>query len=127
MLIVGSNRVAARFSGISNNKTIFFAYILGSVLAGMAGLLLVGYGGSAILKMANDYSMLSIAAAVIGGVKLSGGEGTMVGGFLGAIIFTILRLLLIALGLPNGARIFVQGFILLIILGLYSRGAKLRQ
>lgn len=127
LFLTGSNRSAARLSGININKTVFFAYILGSALAAAGGTLLVGYSGSAQLKMANGYTLLSVAAAVIGGTKLSGGEGTMVGGFLGAIIFTLLTNVLIAVGLPGGVRILIQGLALLVILGIYTKGPKLRQ
>jgi ribose transport system permease protein len=127
LFLTGSNRAAARLSGININKTVFLAYILGSALAAAGGTLLVGYAGSAQLKMANGYTLFSVAAAVIGGTKLSGGEGSMLGGFLGAIIFTLLTNVLIAVGLPAGVRILIQGLTLLVILGIYTRGPKLRQ
>jgi ribose transport system permease protein len=127
LFLTGSNRAAAKLSGLNTNRTVLLAYVLGSALAAAGGTLLVGYSGSAILKMANGYTMLSVSAAVIGGTKLSGGEGTMIGGFLGAIIFTLLANLLIASGLPSGVRILIQGLALLIVLGIYTKGAQLRQ
>ncbi len=127
IFMVGSNRSAAALCGIDVVHTVFFAYIMAGVLATIGGILLVGYSGSSILKMANGYTMLSVPAAVIGGVNMSGGEGNMFSGFLGAIIFTLLSNLLIAAGLPNGVRILIQGSALLVILILYTRDAKLRQ
>ncbi|GHS99089.1 ribose ABC transporter permease [Synergistales bacterium] len=124
--LVGSNRMAAKLSGISINKTLFFAYMAGSSMAALGGFLLVGYSGSAMLKMASSYTMLSVAASVIGGTQLTGGKGTMTGGFLGAIIFTILTNILTALNLPGGVRTLIQGTVLLIILAVYTRGEKLR-
>jgi ribose transport system permease protein len=124
--LVGSSRMAAKLSGISLNKTIYFAYMAGSTMAALGGFLLVGYSGSAMLKMASSYTMLSVAASIIGGTQLTGGKGTMIGGFLGAIIFTILTNILTALNLPGGVRTLIQGAVLLIILAVYTRSEKLR-
>ncbi|MDR0362470.1 MAG: ABC transporter permease [Planctomycetota bacterium] len=127
IFLVGSNRNAACLCGIGVNRIVFIAYIMSACLAALGGILLVGYSGSSILKMANGYTMLSVPAAVIGGVNLAGGEGNMFSGFLGAIIFTLLSNLLIAVGIPNGVRILIQGAALLFILVMYARDAKLRQ
>lgn len=127
LFLVGSNRGAAALCGISVTRTVFFAYMLCGVCGALGGVLQLGYNGSSILKMANAYTMLSVPAAVIGGVNLAGGEGNMFSCFLGAIIFTLLSNLLIAAGLPNGVRILVQGAALLLILYIYTRDAKLRQ
>lgn len=127
IFLVGSNRSAAALCGIDVTRTVVFAYAMAAALAAVGGVLLVGYSGSSILKMANGYTMLSVPAAVIGGVNLNGGEGNMFSGFLGAIIFTLLSNLLIAAGLPNGVRILVQGAALLFILAMYTRDPKLRQ
>ncbi len=127
VFLVGSNRSAAALCGIDVTRTVFFAYIMAAILSATGGVLLVGYSGSSILRMANGYTMLSVPAAVIGGVNLAGGEGNMFSGFLGAIIFTLLSNLLIAAGLPNGVRILIQGAALLFILVIYTRDAKLRQ
>ncbi|MDR3212185.1 MAG: ABC transporter permease [Planctomycetota bacterium] len=127
IFLVGNNRRAAALCGINVRNTVFLAYMLCAVLAALGGILLVGYSGSSILKMANSNTMLSVPAAVIGGVNLSGGEGNMLSGFLGAIIFTLLTNLLVAAGLPNGVRILIQGSALLVILFVYTRDRKLRQ
>ncbi len=127
IFLVGSNRNAARLCGINVKRIVFTAYIMSALLATLGGVLLVGYSGSSILKMANGYTMLSVPAAVIGGVNMAGGEGNMFSGFLGAIIFTLLANLLLAVGIPNGVRILIQGAALLFILIMYTRDAKLRQ
>lgn len=127
LYIVGSNREAARLSGFHVNKVVLFAYILAGMLSAVAGFLLVSYSGSGMLHMGDTYTMTSIAATVIGGTKMTGGEGKLSGGFLGAVIFTLLTNLLIALGIASGIRTMVEGLVLLGILLIYTRGDKLRQ
>lgn len=127
LYIVGSNRGAARLSGIRVNKTVFFAYIMAGMLSAIAGFLLVSYSGSGMLHMGDNYTMTSIAATVIGRTKMTGGEGKLSGGFLGAIVFTLLTNLLIAMGIGAGIRTMVEGLVLLVILLIYTRGDKLRQ
>jgi len=127
LFLTGSNRAAADICGLNTRVTVYLAYMFAGMLSALGGVFLVGYTGSAILKMANGYNLFSVAAAVLGGAKLTGGEGSMLGGFLGAIIFTLLNNVLLAVGLPYGVRITIQGLTLLIILSLYSREGKMRQ
>lgn len=127
LYLVGSNRRAARLSGLNVNKEVMFAYIFSGMLSAIAGFLLVSYSGSGMLHMGDSYTMTSIAATVIGGTKMTGGEGKISGGFLGAVIFTLLNNLLVALGMAAGVRTMVEGLILLLILLIYTRGDKLRQ
>ena len=116
LYLVGSNRRAARLSGLNVNKEVMFAYIFSGMLSAIAGFLLVSYSGSGMLHMGDSYTMTSIAATVIGGTKMTGGEGKISGGFLGAVIFTLLNNLLVALGMAAGVRTMVEGLILLLIL-----------
>lgn len=126
LFIVGSNRNAAKLAGIKVDFVVICAYGISLMMAGLAGLLLVGYVGSAQMNMGDEYTLLSVAAVVIGGVKLSGGKGSLVGGALGAMVLFLLTSILQALGLPAGVREFVQGLVLLLIVLSNSREAKLR-
>jgi ribose transport system permease protein len=127
LYMVGSNRKAAIISGISVNKTVLLTYIIAGVAGTMGGLVLLGYVGVAQLEMGKDYSLLSIAAVVIGGTSLVGGQGTYLGSALGSIVLVLLTSVLIAVGMPPGVRVLIQGVILLLILLFYSREPKLRQ
>jgi ribose transport system permease protein len=127
LFIVGSNRRAAQLCGIRVNRTVILTYVFSGIIGILAGLVLLGYSGNAQLQMANEYTLLSIAAVVIGGTKLSGGEGTLIGAALGAIVLTLLTNVLVAIGMPAGVRQVVQGLTLLVILIAYSRAPKLRQ
>lgn len=127
LYLVGNNRQAARLCGIKVDRTIVMAFVLSSVFSIIAGLLLVGYTGSGQLQMASSYTMLSIAAVVIGGARVAGGKGTVIGAFLGAVVLILLTSVLTAVGMPTGTRQFLQGALLLIILVIQCRSPKLRQ
>jgi ribose transport system permease protein len=127
LFLVGSNRNAATLSGIQVHRTVIFTYMIAGMISALAGLILVGYAGNAQLQMASDYTLLTIAAVVIGGTKLTGGKGSLVGGALGAIVLMMLTSVLVAIGLPSGIRQLLQGLTLLVILIAYSREPKLRQ
>lgn len=127
LFLVGSNRQAATLSGIKVNQTVVLTYMISGIIGAIAGLILLGYSGNAQLQMANDYTLLSIAAVVIGGTKLIGGEGSLIGGAFGAIVLTVLTSVLVAFHFPAGVRELVQGLALLIILCAYSRAPRLRQ
>jgi ribose transport system permease protein len=127
--LIGSNRKAAKLSGLSVNILAILAFVFSSIISTLSGVLLVGYVGNGQMKMGDNYTMMSIAACVIGGAKLSGGAGTLVGASLGSIVLTVLTSLLVVFGLKSGTRIFFQGMILLLILTFNARSStvKLRQ
>lgn len=126
LFLVGSNRKAARLSGIRVNAVVISAYTLAGIYACVSGVLLVGWVGNGQMGMGNSYTMMSVAASVIGGAKLSGGHGTVVGTSLGAIVIILMSNLLIAAGLSAGVRTFFEGIILILILLANNRAPKLR-
>jgi ribose transport system permease protein len=127
LYLVGNNPHAATLSGLNVNRTIILAYTINGIVAGLAGLFLVAYAGSAQMQMASEYTMLSIAAVVIGGTKLTGGKGSLVGTAIGAVVLVVLANILEALNMPAGLRTLIEGLILICIL-LSNRGTKkLRQ
>ena len=85
---LGSNAEATRRLGIPVFRITVIAYVLSSVLATLAGILLVSRLSIASPSMANAYELQAIAAAVVGGASLFGGRGTVLGAVAGAILFT---------------------------------------
>lgn len=124
--IVGDNFNAARISGISVKAVLVISYIVSGAVAGLMGLLIVGYSGSTTLNMAESYTLLSLAAITIGGTNLSGGQGSYINGALGAIVIIELNSILQALNMDQGMRFIIQGGLLLIIMVFNVRGSKLR-
>ncbi|OGD14095.1 permease [Candidatus Atribacteria bacterium RBG_19FT_COMBO_35_14] len=107
---VGGNREAARISGINFVRTKIITYTIMGLLAGVAGIVLTGRLNSANALMADGAELQSIAAVVIGGTNLFGGEGGVVGSLIGAFIMGILG---------NGLNLLnVSAFWQRVILGL---------
>lgn len=123
---VGSNRTAAKLSGIRVNRTVVTAYVASSVFAGLGGLLLLGYTESVMLSLADQYTLPSVAAVVIGGTLVSGGVGGYLGSAVGAIVLTVLESLLTTVSMPNASRIIINGAVLVLLLAMYGRQRRLR-
>jgi len=87
---VGSNEAAARMSGINVDAHKVLVYSLAGMLAGVATLMLTSKNLTAQAGMGMMYELDAIAMAVIGGVSLSGGRGSIVGTVLGAMIFSVI-------------------------------------
>jgi ribose/xylose/arabinose/galactoside ABC-type transport system permease subunit len=111
---VGGNPEAARVAGIRNTRVIFFAYILCSVLACIAGLIFVSRTNSAPATLGNNLEMRAIMAAVIGGTSVTfGGKGKIMGTFLGVIIVGLITNALDLLGVSAYYQQFIQGVLVL--------------
>lgn len=119
--LVGSNSRAARLSGTPVARVSCAAYVLSSLLAGVGGVLIFGYAGNVNLSIGDPYTLLSIAAAVVGGTSLAGGRGSVVGSLLGAVIFIILTNMLVVLGLSQALRYVLTGLLLIVILAATAR------
>jgi ribose/xylose/arabinose/galactoside ABC-type transport system permease subunit len=88
---VGGNEEAARFSGLPVNRIKLRVYALSGLAAGVAGLVSVGYFGSASTATGQGYELTVIAAAVVGGASLTGGRGTALGALLGARVIKLIE------------------------------------
>lgn len=97
---VGGNEQAARLSGINTGRVKIMVYTLCSMLTAVGGILMTARLGVAAPTAALGYELDVIAAAVIGGTSLSGGEGTVLGVIIGAAIMQVLRTGMVLLGFP---------------------------
>ncbi|SDR66228.1 ABC transporter permease [Agrococcus carbonis] len=123
---VGSSREASRLSGVPVGRTLVVAYVLCSVFAALGGIAMVGYSQQVFLSLADDLTLPSIAAVIIGGTLVSGGVGGYLGSAIGAIVLTVLTSLLTTLSMPEWARTVVQGVVLIALLAVYGRQRRLR-
>ncbi|MFW6295365.1 MAG: ABC transporter permease [Halanaerobium sp.] len=123
---VGSNQEAAKFSGIKVNKIKIMVYIICSSLAGFAGVLSLARFGVATPTAGNTAELRAIAGAVIGGASLTGGEGTVLGTFLGIILVGLVNNALVLLGVSVYWQEMVVGFVLLaaVIIDMKVHGNK---
>jgi len=111
---IGGNDQAARLSGIDVDRMKMVVYVLSALFAGLAGLVEVSYLSSAIANQGAGKELNAIAAAVIGGTNLMGGEGTILGVFFGAIILEILRNGLVLIGTDAYSQGVFVGFVIII-------------
>lgn len=88
---IGGNEQATRFSGVSINRYKLAVYTLMGLSAGIAGVMLTSRLNSAQPSVANGAELDAIAAVVIGGTSLFGGEGTIVGTIIGALLMAVIR------------------------------------
>jgi len=112
---VGKNEEAARFSGINTSLVIATAYVLSGGLAGLSTVLLVFYTNSVSpSSFGNFYELYAIAAAVLGGCSLRGGEGSILGIVLGTALLQVLQNLVNILGIPSSLNFAVMGTVILL-------------
>jgi ribose transport system permease protein len=112
---VGKNEEAARFSGIRTTQVIVAAYVICAVLTALAAIFLAMYTRSILPSShGNFYELYAIAAAVLGGFSLRGGEGSIVGVVLGTILLQVLQNLVNLLGIPSSLNFAVMGSVILI-------------
>ncbi|WP_207002242.1 ABC transporter permease [Trinickia mobilis] len=110
---LGSNPVAAHIAGIRVDRVTILTYVASAALAGFTGMMLVGYSNGATLRMGESYLLPSIAAVVIGGSSILGGRGAFIGTIGGAILLTILDMIITSLGLAQGWRTMIEGALIL--------------
>jgi len=129
---VGRNEEAARYSGINTDRVIGAAYVISMLLAGISGILFALWVNS--ISPSNHgsfYELYGIAAAVLGGCSLRGGEGSIVGILLGTALLQVLQNLVNLLGIPSSYNFAVMGAVILIgvtldqILGTRPRKARM--
>ena len=114
LLALGSNEQAARFSGINTGRMTMLAYVISSSLAGLGGLLFVLDVNSAQpVDFGNFYELYAIAAAVLGGCSLRGGEGTIVGVIVGAALMQVLRNMITLVTTHNNIEFAIIGAVIL--------------
>jgi ribose transport system permease protein len=115
LFAVGRNEDAARFSGINTRFVITASYVLLGALTGMAGILWAFYTNSiSPSNHGNSFELYGIAAAVLGGCSLRGGEGSIVGILIGTTLLQVLENLVNLLGIKSSLTLAVMGTVVLV-------------
>lgn len=115
---IGSNEEATRLSGVNVDMWKTAVYTLAGAFAGLGGVIMAARLNSAQPALGAGYELDAIAAVVIGGTSLSGGEGTILGTIIGAFVISVLTNGLRILSVPQEWQIVVTGAI--VILAVYS-------
>jgi ribose transport system permease protein len=115
LFAVGKNEEAARYSGIRTERVVAAAYIISGGLAGLSAIYLAMYTRSiSPASHGSFYELYAIAAAVLGGCSLRGGEGSIMGVVLGTILLQVLQNLVNLLGIPSSLNFAVMGGVILV-------------
>jgi ribose transport system permease protein len=115
LLAVGRNEEAALFSGINTRSVIAGGYVLAGLLTGISAILFAFYTNSiSPSTQGNFYELYGIAAAVLGGCSLRGGEGSIIGILIGVTLLQVLQNLVNLLGIPSSLNFAVMGAVVLI-------------
>jgi ribose transport system permease protein len=115
LFAAGRNEEAARYSGINTKRVIGSTYVIAGLFAGISGILLAFYTNSiSPSSHGNFFELYGIAAAVLGGCSLRGGEGSIIGIILGTILLQVLRNLVTLLGIPSSLDFAVMGAVILL-------------
>ena len=115
LLAVGRNEEAARYSGINTDGIVMMAYVICSLLAGIGGVLFaLDINSIQPSSHGNFYELYAIAAAVLGGCSLRGGEGSILGVVIGAAVIRVLYNSINLLGIPTQLEFAIIGGVILV-------------
>ena len=122
---VGSNEACAKLSGINVKAVKVAVYTISGFCCGVAAMLLTSRLDSAVPTNAQSYEMNAIAAVVIGGVSMSGGDGSLLGTIIGALMIGVIANGMNLLVIPTGPQRVVTGaiIVLAVILDVLRKGA----
>jgi ribose transport system permease protein len=118
IVAIGSNELTARLCGVAVERTKLLTYVAALALAGVAGVLQFSYVTVGDPTTASGYELAAIAAVVIGGGSLSGGEGSVFGSVIGAFIMTVVANGCTKMNMPNWVQEIVTGAIIIVAVSL---------
>lgn len=118
---VGSNKEAARLSGVNVAKWEMMAYVVSGFLAGVGGIAFAAVYTTVMPAQGQGFELYAIAGAVIGGTSLSGGAGSVLGTMIGVYIMSVLRAGLPSMNLQSQYQTFFTGVVVLgaVLLDIY--------
>jgi len=115
LFATGRNPEAARYAGIDTKNIVTLTYMISGVLTAISGIIFAFYTNSVSpANHGNAYELYGIAAAVLGGCSLRGGEGSVIGILIGTALLQVLRNLVNLLGIPSSLDFAVMGAVILL-------------
>jgi ribose transport system permease protein len=124
---IGNREAAAYLAGIRTRRAIVTAFALCGMASGLAGTLLAGYSTKAYQGMGDAFLLPAIAAVVIGGTNILGGRGRYLGTLVGVILIVLLNSVLSIMQMAEAGRQVIYGGVIIGMLLVYGRGAKITQ
>jgi ribose transport system ATP-binding protein len=120
---VGLNPQFAHRLGVNAPRLRQLAYVVCAIMAGLGGVVLAGQVGTGDSTVGSQYTLLAIAAPILGGASLAGGRGTFLGCLLGALLLALAQTLPTTLRLSPGTNFLFTGGLTLVALLIYTSGA----
>lgn len=115
----GVNETAAKICGIKTKRIILISYMVGGIFASLAGVLMSSRMGVAAASLAKESLVMDyISAAVIGGVSIYGGVGSMTGAIIGAIFITVINNSMNLLGVDYQTILITKGLVLILVVAM---------
>jgi ribose transport system permease protein len=127
MYAIGNREAAAYLSGVRTRLVIVAAFMMCSLCASIAGLALGGYSARAYQAMGDQYLLPSIAAVVLGGTHILGGQGRYAGTVVGVILIVLLQSVLSVMQMEEAFRQVIYGGVIIGMLLIYGRGKQSAQ
>ncbi|MBY5825901.1 ABC transporter permease [Rhizobium leguminosarum] len=124
---MGRSPRVAYLAGIHTRVVVFFAFLWAGLCSAVGGVLLSGYSGQAFQAMGDPMLLPSIAAVVVGGTKVTGGEGRYLGTVVGVLALTLLSNVLSLMQAPEALRLIIYGGTIILMLLVSNRRAQAHQ
>lgn len=118
---IGDNESAAFLSGLPVQRVLFFVYGLAGALTGLAGVILAGRLNSAQPTAGAFYELDAIAAVVVGGTSFEGGQGTVFGTLIGALLIAVINNGMNLLDFPSELQAIAKGVVIILALLIYRQ------
>ena len=118
---IGNRERAAYLSGIATRRTVLLVFMASGGLSASAGVLLSGYSTKAYQAMGDPYLLPAVAAVVLGGTNILGGQGSYLGTIAGAILITLLQSILSVMQIDEAGRQLIYGTVIIGMLLIYGR------
>jgi Ribose/xylose/arabinose/galactoside ABC-type transport systems, permease components len=124
LVLSGASPRMAGLSGIALGRNQWISFLAAAVLAVIGGVLLAGHAGYIDRATGQGLELDSITAAILGGARFIGGEGSYVGAALGALLLGVISTALVVLALPPELQNIIKGVVLLVALALHRMVAR---
>lgn len=121
---MGRSPRIAYLAGIPSRAVVFFAFLWAGLCSALGGVLLSGYSGQAFQAMGDPMLLPTIAAVVVGGTKVTGGEGRYLGTVVGVLALTLLSNVLSLMQAPEALRLIIYGSTIILMLLVSNRRAQ---
>jgi ribose transport system permease protein len=125
LLATGANPRGAEYSLIRTRRLWTLAFAFSAVASALVGLLVAGLAGQVTIDLGNEYLFLSVVAVIVGGT-IFGGPGDYLRTCLGALLVTVVGIVLVGHGASEAVRQMVLGVAVLLSVSLYGRQRRIR-